>query len=109
MNKLVIMKLYRNEESQGDFHDINFDNYTKMYNELENYAKSLNIDLYFRIINSSNNHFSYLTAEYTANGYQQVCGDITFTLYLKDNKMDYSLKGSKSSQRLIDTKYYKNL
>ena len=62
-----------------------------------------------RIINSSSKHFSYLTAEYKNGEFKQVCGDIIFTLYLRDNEIKYSLKGTNSSQRLIDTDYYNNL
>ena len=62
-----------------------------------------------RIINSSSKHFSYLTAEYKNGKFQQICGDITFSIYIREHKIKYSLKGKNNTQRLYDTSYYKNL
>lgn len=53
MKNIVIIKLYRNDLMQSDYHDLVIEEYEKYIKDLENFAKTKNKELFFSIIESS--------------------------------------------------------
>lgn len=51
MKNIVIIKLYKNEITSGDYHDLMLDEFEQKYNEAKEFAKNKDKELYFNIIN----------------------------------------------------------